>query len=542
MSQAGHHEVAPYELLHRIGRGGMAEVWLAEWREPPWVGVPVALKRISPGLCTDPAVVRMFLRESQLALRLRHSNVVHVFDVGEVDHQPYIAMELIDGIDLYRLRNRRQTPLPLPCSVSIVCDIARALAYAHTLVDDDGTPLRIVHRDVSPSNIMVRRDGLVKLLDFGVAKVFGMSDLTRAQLVLKGKPGYMAPELIKGQPYDHRADIFAAGVVLHELITHRRLFASENEYVTLALNSACRVAAPSTIITTVSPQLDQITMRALAAAPEQRYDSAEELARDLESILVELGGWTQHQMMSLVGSQRHVTAEDASMETTEGGDSRPAPSLAADDRPTTPARPSLADPSIALTAMLEEPAPPSSLSLYEQTQRSLPSWQVALAQRWLWAIPVIAALVAMARAPRRGDATAAATPPLIVTAPMPKPPRQVPIRPPVVKHHRPAAATPSSAGLLTSDDVVALPSASEAAPARAEPVAAAPEPVPESMARLAPPAAPAASHQRERSPGSSDSVTRRPSRSSRSPGAATPPGEGLLVNPSRTLLNPYRIK
>jgi serine/threonine protein kinase len=275
-----------YRLQRRIGRGGMAEVWRAEWRRSDGTRERVALKRILPGLCERRDVLDMFLTEARLAMRLAHPKIVRTVDAGEVEGQPYLAMELIAGIDLNALWRAAPDPLPIGFVVSVVKDICRALGYVHRLRDEHDVPLGLVHRDVSPSNVMMARDGSVKLLDFGVAKALGVAtlDVTRAG-VLKGKFGYMAPEQIRGKGYDQRADVFAAGVVLHELLANRRLFKAEDEYVTLALNHACKIAPPSAQNPAVPSSLDRVAMRALAKHPEDRYANADEMAHELRRAL-----------------------------------------------------------------------------------------------------------------------------------------------------------------------------------------------------------------------------------------------------------------
>jgi serine/threonine protein kinase len=280
----------------------MAEVWRAKRLAEPSVGMWVALKRILPELRSERSVLEMFLSEARLALVLRHPNIVHTFEVGEVHGQPYIAMELLDGMSLHALLRACKQPVPVGFSAYVVHEICRALAFAHALTDEAGTLLRIVHRDIDPSNVVLRRDGSVKLIDFGVAKALGLNllDGTRRGLV-KGKIGYMAPEVIRGSPYDHRADLFVVGVVLHELLAGRRLFKGSNEYATVKLNSASRVMPPSTVNPDVPAPLDEITMNAVSRDPRTRYASAEELANDLAQFL-ETHAWTSHETAELVTS------------------------------------------------------------------------------------------------------------------------------------------------------------------------------------------------------------------------------------------------
>jgi eukaryotic-like serine/threonine-protein kinase len=299
----------PYRLLQLIGRGGMAEVWRA------CVGgdeaATLAIKRILPHLCDELPVVEMFLSEARLAMRLRHPNLVATLNAGLLGGQPYIAMELVDGVDLRALLRARPEPLPVSFCVSVVRDLCRALAYVHTLADDDGRALGLIHRDVSHSNVMVQRDGTVKLLDFGVAKAAQLSRMARTRTgEIKGKLGYLAPEVIQAGGYDHRADLFAAGVVLYELLANGRLFEAPDEGALLWLNIQCVVPPPSQRRPEVSPALDAIVRRALARDSEERYGSGEELARDLDALLGE-AGWS-------VADTRALLRERAPAPTVDG--------------------------------------------------------------------------------------------------------------------------------------------------------------------------------------------------------------------------------
>jgi serine/threonine-protein kinase len=302
-----------YQLIHPLGRGGMAEVWMARAHALGDAGGNLALKRMLPELCNLQRLRERFLAEAKLALRLRHRNLLRALDAGEVDGQQYIAMELIDGIDLRELLRARRRWLPVPCCAFIALEVCNALAYAHALTDERGTALKLVHRDVSLSNVMVERAGSVKLLDFGVAKRVGAKTTTDTLPgTFVGKPGYFAPEQLAGGEYDHRADIFAVGVVLHEMLTGRRLFKGPDEETTIKLNQTCEVLGPSRLNPQVSPRLDQITLRALARDPETRYGSAAELAADLTRVL-EQYNWRQLETAGLV--RLHLSTREPSLPT-----------------------------------------------------------------------------------------------------------------------------------------------------------------------------------------------------------------------------------
>jgi tRNA A-37 threonylcarbamoyl transferase component Bud32 len=283
-----------YQLVERLGHGGMAEVWRAKILGPAGFERTVVVKRILPHRVDDAAHLAMFEREARLSARLNHSNIVQVFELGRVEDEYFLAMEYVEGHNLADLLRRHGElgELPSPGFAAYATrEVARALAYAHALADDNGQPLRIVHRDVSPSNVMLAVDGAVKLLDFGVAKALddpGEQSQTRTG-ELKGKFGYMSPELLDGHAIDHRVDLWATGVMLHELCTGRRLFRGATEVMTIDLVRAGVVPPPSSVNPAVPPELDRICLRALARRIEDRYQRAEELAHDLDRVVRELG-------------------------------------------------------------------------------------------------------------------------------------------------------------------------------------------------------------------------------------------------------------
>ena len=291
-----------YTLVERLGRGGMAEVWRAQSSGPGGFKRTVVVKRILPHLAEEPQFVNMFLAEARLSARLEHPNIVAVHELGQVGDEYFIAMEYVRGRDLVTVLRAHHPNGPPPPGMAawVLGQIARGLAYAHSLAGDDGAPLRIIHRDVSPSNVMISFDGEVKLLDFGLAKALAESgdEQTRSG-TLRGKFGYMSPEQILGLPVDHRVDVFAAGVVLWEALTARRLFKGETDVQSLALVRAAKVDPPSTVNPTVPPRLDWIALHALARDRDQRYQSCEEMARDLDAMAGELG-WGQRRLADMM--------------------------------------------------------------------------------------------------------------------------------------------------------------------------------------------------------------------------------------------------
>jgi serine/threonine protein kinase len=279
--------VGKYQIFATLGKGGMAEVYLAILRGPLGFNKLAVIKRLRPHMAEDPSILGMFLDEARLAARLSHPNVIHTYDVAESNGAYFIAMEYLEGQPLNRVLvdlSRAGRPLPLPMGVRIIGDALQGLHYAHELTDYDGKPLEIVHRDVSPHNIFVTYDGQVKLVDFGIAK----ARLSRTHTevgVLKGKVAYMSPEQALGEPVDRRADLFSMGAVLWEMITGRRLFGADSATATLhrLLNDP---VPPPSAVGPCDPQLEAIVVKALAKAAGDRFRSAAEMRDALE-------GWLQ---------------------------------------------------------------------------------------------------------------------------------------------------------------------------------------------------------------------------------------------------------
>jgi serine/threonine-protein kinase len=268
-----------YRLLAEIGHGGMAEVFLAVMEGPGQFSKLIALKVLRAQFAEDPDWRAMFLDEARLAARLNHPNVVQTYEVGEASKRHFIAMEYLDGQPYSRILHRCRAdkgnaPLPINMAVRILSESLAGLHYAHELKDFDGTPLRFVHRDVSPHNVFVTYDGTIKVLDFGIAKAAGGSAETRTG-VLKGKVGYMAPEYIKGKKIDRRADVFGMGVVLWESLAGKRLFRGESEGDTL--EKVLRTEVPP-----ILSSLDAVIAKALAREPDDRFATAGDFKWALE--------------------------------------------------------------------------------------------------------------------------------------------------------------------------------------------------------------------------------------------------------------------
>jgi serine/threonine-protein kinase len=280
-----------YKLVKLIAAGGMAEVFLARQSGAAGFEKQVCLKRILPHLARDKAFVEMFLNEARLASQLDHPNIVSIYDLGEANGNYFIAMEFIDGPNLRTVARRAQELgelLPIPEVVRIIAQAAAGLQYAHDLTDADGRPLGLVHRDISPDNILVHRNGTAKVVDFGIAKAANSSGMTRTG-TLKGKIAYMPPEQLRAEPLDRRTDLFALGVVTYELIGGRRPWEAESE---VALITQIMVVDPPPLTELrqdCPPELWAIVHRALARDREERYQDCNELIADLEALLVQMG-------------------------------------------------------------------------------------------------------------------------------------------------------------------------------------------------------------------------------------------------------------
>ena len=278
-----------YTLFERIGRGGMADVFKARIQGPAGFERTFVVKRILPHLSGDPSFTKMFIDEAKIAAKLNHPNIVQVFELGSVDEEYFMSMEYVRGHDLaetMRTLWARVGP-PRPEMVAYIGrEMSRALAYAHDFTSDDGQSLGMIHRDISPSNVMLSYDGAVKILDFGIAKALGGDTVEETKSgTLKGKFAYMAPEQTVSNEIDRRIDIFATGIVLHEILTGRRLFKGENDMQTIERVRRCEVLPPSLHNPLCPPELDAIVLQALAKNRDERFQSASEMADALDDVV-----------------------------------------------------------------------------------------------------------------------------------------------------------------------------------------------------------------------------------------------------------------
>ncbi len=277
-----------YLLLERLAIGGMAEVFLAKSFGIEGFEKIIAIKRILPTMAEDQEFIAMFIDEAKIAGHLNHANICPIYELGKIGESHYIAMEYVWGKDLLQIMNRfrrMRKRIPAPMVAFVAGKMCEALEYAHNKRDRAGTPLTLIHRDVSPQNILVSYDGAVKLIDFGIAKATTRTTQTQAG-VLKGKFGYMSPEQVRGLPIDHRSDLFAVGTCMYEMVTAERLFVGESDFSTLEKVRHAAVAPPSSVVAGLPREFDRIVMKALSRDPETRYGSAAELQEDIQAFLV----------------------------------------------------------------------------------------------------------------------------------------------------------------------------------------------------------------------------------------------------------------
>ena len=412
-----------YRLEKRLGAGGLAVVWRAVLDGPERFARTVALKRLSPELSRNPAFAQMLVTEARVSALLHHPAIAQVQDFGQVDGEYFIIMEFIEGHDLARVLKTCATTNTLPplgVVTQIVAQLAAALAYVHELADTDGRPLEIVHRDVSPSNVMITDNGDIKLIDFGIARAAGhFRDDKTATGLLKGKIGYLSPEQAAGRPADRRSDIFALGVVMYEALVIRRLFRGVDALDTLRLVREADCAPPSTLRPEVPPELEAIVMRMLARDADDRYQSCHEIVHALRPLLHAYQGDT-------VSVRSFVQAFPPSALAAVDSDSDGTPPTAAIDSP-----------------------PPS-----------LPLMQLPRRRTGLWAGGIVAiAAAGIALWLGLGAPPPVAAPPVPVSSPSPVPvpvpvqtavlpPPTAPAPPPPTVAAPPAKATPAAAKAL----------------------------------------------------------------------------------------------
>lgn len=281
-------EFGQYQLIEKIAQGGMAEIFRGKALDAQGIEKPVVIKRILPQIAASPEFVEMLVDEAKIAVMLSHGNIAQIYDLGKVADDYFIVMEYVDGKTLSQVMKRLRTlnkRMPIAYALWIAGEVANGLDYMHRKNDDRGNPLHIIHRDISPQNIILSTSGTVKIIDFGIAKAKTKVSTTDSG-VLKGKFAYMSPEHAEGEKLDDRTDIFSLGIILFELLTGERLFKGKNNQETIRKVKRAKVSPPSSSRDQVTGELDQIALKALKKNREERYQNAEEFHRALTRTLV----------------------------------------------------------------------------------------------------------------------------------------------------------------------------------------------------------------------------------------------------------------
>jgi serine/threonine-protein kinase len=278
--------IGRYEILGRIGMGGMAEVFRARATGPRGYQKDLIVKRILPQFAAHPDFVRAFVDEAKILGMLYHPNIVGIYDFGEDGARHYLALEYLDGPTLGSILVELRAAgkkLPFGAVVFVAREVCRGLIAVHALQDARGRPMNVIHRDVTPSNVMTTRTGAVKLLDFGIAKIAGSDNVTRVGQI-KGKAGYLAPEQILGGAVDARVDLFSLGVVLHEMLSLEPLFHGEGGDMGAVYRTLEKVIPPpSSFRADTPPDFDRVVLKALSREPAKRYQTAVEMERELDA-------------------------------------------------------------------------------------------------------------------------------------------------------------------------------------------------------------------------------------------------------------------
>lgn len=282
----GLNKLGKYKLIYRFATGGMANLYLGRFTGPDGFEKLVAIKIIHDHLSANPEFIRMFVDEARLVSRITHPNVAQIIELGRVGRTYFIAMEYVEGESIGALL--RRTRPPIPCAARILADAAAGLHAAHELRNAEGELFHLVHRDVSPQNVLVGYNGSTKVVDFGVAQARGMLHTTKDGS-LKGKFGYMAPEQATAQPVDRRADVFVLGILLYELTTRTKLFKATSDAETLARVLQGDITPPSALIQDYPAELEQIVRCALQPRPDDRYQTAQQMQEAIERFIVSRG-------------------------------------------------------------------------------------------------------------------------------------------------------------------------------------------------------------------------------------------------------------
>ena len=382
-------EFGRYVLLERISVGGMAEVFKAKPLQGEGNGKILAIKRILPSMAEDADFIQMFIDEAKISGQLHHLNIAEIYELGRVDNSHFIAMEYVWGKDLLQMQNRfrrlRQTMKPAMAAF-IASRICQGLDYAHRKTDASGKLLGIIHRDVSPQNILVSYEGEIKVIDFGIAKAASRSTRTQAG-VLKGKFGYMSPEQVRGLPLDRRSDVFAIATILYEMLTSERLFLGESDFATLEKVRNVDVPPPSKVCPACSPDLERIILKGLAREADERYQWASEMAVELDAFLEQndptfttalLSNWMKTQFAAEWKREGAVLEQQAKLDPKAALAAAAAGPEAVKEAPAAPAASNDADVDAALAAAALSPAdlPTEDELQGEATQISAPMMEM----------------------------------------------------------------------------------------------------------------------------------------------------------------------
>ncbi len=278
-----------YHLLEKIATGGMAEVYRARAYGLAGFEKILVIKKVLSSLAKDEEFIRLFIDEAKILVQLLHVNIVQVFELDEVNGNYYMALEYVHGLDLARLvsRAKHRGAFPLPLALFIVAEVLKALDFAHARTDEEGDPLRIVHCDISPQNVLVSYAGEVKITDFGISRAAFQAKSLHD--VIRGKYAYMSPEQVEGKELDGRSDLFSLGIVLFELLTGRRLFKAKSRDETIARVRRAEVPSPRNYRPEISEDLEAILLKALAPTPDARYETAGQMLEDMGVLMVREG-------------------------------------------------------------------------------------------------------------------------------------------------------------------------------------------------------------------------------------------------------------
>lgn len=278
-----------YHLLEKIATGGMAEVWRARAYGMAGFEKILVIKKVLPTLSEDSDFINLFIDEARIAVELHHVNIVQVFDLGEIDGQYYMAMEHVNGLDLARLLHRARNlgAFPIPLALFVVAEVLKALAFAHDRVNERNEPLRIVHCDISPQNVLISYAGEVKLTDFGISRAAFQAESLHK--VVRGKYAYMSPEQVEGKLLDRQTDLFSIGIVLYEMLTGQRLFKARTREQTLERVKRAEVPSPRAWRPEITEDLEGLLLKALARRPADRFRGAQEFHEALTALMVREG-------------------------------------------------------------------------------------------------------------------------------------------------------------------------------------------------------------------------------------------------------------